>query len=188
MGTKVTESLTREERWAKDDEDLRIHGLFGGRAVEAPPFAYGEASGELQAAVDDLYVSYEDLPPAEAKHRTLSALARLNRDLDRKRSPRAAFTNARIRAPVALQLSVHHNRALLMGRPSTLTEAEWTAIYASFRGRCAYCEEAKARTIDHVIPLSRGGAHCADNVVPACRPCNSRKGARPLHEMLERDG
>lgn len=31
--------------------------------------------------------------------------------------------------------------------------------------------------IDHVIPLSRGGHHVAENVRVACAPCNLRKGA-----------
>ena len=32
--------------------------------------------------------------------------------------------------------------------------------------------------MDHVVPISRGGLHCADNLRPACGPCNVRKGAR----------
>lgn len=30
-------------------------------------------------------------------------------------------------------------------------------------------------TIDHVVPLSRGGLDCLANIVPACRECNTRK-------------
>lgn len=35
-------------------------------------------------------------------------------------------------------------------------------------------------TIEHVIPLSRGGGHTPDNLRVACGPCNSRKGAKLL--------
>jgi 5-methylcytosine-specific restriction endonuclease McrA len=31
---------------------------------------------------------------------------------------------------------------------------------------------------DHVIPISRGGVHCAENLRPACAPCNQRKAAK----------
>ena len=34
-------------------------------------------------------------------------------------------------------------------------------------------------TIDHVVPVSKGGAHTMANVVLACLTCNKRKGARP---------
>ncbi len=42
---------------------------------------------------------------------------------------------------------------------------------------CQYCG-ARAESIDHVIPRSRGGTHTWDNVVAACRRCNSRKENR----------
>lgn len=61
-----------------------------------------------------------------------------------------------------------------------LTPDEWVEIIARSDGRCAYCGCVPDRiTMDHVIPLSRGGNHTASNVVPACGPCNSRKGDGP---------
>ena len=45
--------------------------------------------------------------------------------------------------------------------------------------QCQYCG-ARAETIDHVVPRSRGGTHTWENVVAACRPCNLRKGDRLL--------
>lgn len=65
---------------------------------------------------------------------------------------------------------------------ATLTAAEWREILAEWHHRCAYCAvpfsaEVKA-TQDHVVPVSKGGHHTRENVVPACKPCNSRKGAR----------
>ncbi len=48
-------------------------------------------------------------------------------------------------------------------------------------GRCQYCGD-KAESIDHVIPRSRGGEHRWENVVAACRRCNTQKRDRLLHE------
>lgn len=48
------------------------------------------------------------------------------------------------------------------------------------KGQCYWCKKyvgIKKLTQDHVIPLSRGGSHDESNVVAACGPCNSRKGA-----------
>lgn len=42
------------------------------------------------------------------------------------------------------------------------------------------------RTLDHVIPQSSGGKDELANVVVACRSCNARKGARPVHEYAGR--
>lgn len=55
------------------------------------------------------------------------------------------------------------------------------AVFARDDHRCQYCG-ARADSIDHVIPRSRGGAHTWDNVVAACRPCNTRKRDRYLED------
>jgi 5-methylcytosine-specific restriction endonuclease McrA len=61
-----------------------------------------------------------------------------------------------------------------------LTGAQWEQIKASYRGRCAYCGKPTDNlTMDHVVPLARGGAHTASNIVPACLTCNMRKKVGP---------
>jgi 5-methylcytosine-specific restriction endonuclease McrA len=45
-------------------------------------------------------------------------------------------------------------------------------------GVCHYCGRqigARQLTMDHVVPLIRGGRSTRGNVVPACKPCNSKK-------------
>jgi len=63
-----------------------------------------------------------------------------------------------------------------------LTSTEWLAILAQADGHCAYCDKEAKLTLDHVIPLSKGGKHSKDNVVPACGHCNSSKGNKTLEE------
>lgn len=44
--------------------------------------------------------------------------------------------------------------------------------------RCYYCEQpfaAKELTMDHIVPLARGGCSTKSNVVPCCKSCNSQK-------------
>jgi 5-methylcytosine-specific restriction endonuclease McrA len=40
-------------------------------------------------------------------------------------------------------------------------------------------------TVDHVVPWQDGGTHALSNLVPACRPCNARKGTMSLEEFRE---
>lgn len=63
------------------------------------------------------------------------------------------------------------------------------AIYAkaktAVRVRCAYCgkyPKVGQRHVDHVIPLSRGGSHSADNLLIACGSCNLAKHAMTAAE------
>lgn len=48
------------------------------------------------------------------------------------------------------------------------------AVFVRDDHTCQYCGRA-AENVDHIIPRSKGGAHTWDNVVAACKPCNSRK-------------
>jgi 5-methylcytosine-specific restriction enzyme A len=46
------------------------------------------------------------------------------------------------------------------------------------RGECYYCKQrfpAKSLTMDHVIPVSRGGFSKKSNIVPCCKECNNKK-------------
>jgi 5-methylcytosine-specific restriction endonuclease McrA len=52
-------------------------------------------------------------------------------------------------------------------------------IFARWRSRCAYCD-APAEHLDHVVPISRGGADAAHNLLPACAPCNLSKSDKSL--------
>jgi len=51
---------------------------------------------------------------------------------------------------------------------------QYQEIWERHKGLCAYCF-GKAETMDHVIPLSRGGMHVPSNLVPACKRCNFEK-------------
>ena len=47
---------------------------------------------------------------------------------------------------------------------------------------CSYCGGEQSLSADHLIPSSRGGLNTGDNLVWACRSCNSSKGARDFLE------
>ena len=48
---------------------------------------------------------------------------------------------------------------------------------------CIYCGDY-ADTVDHVIAIALGGPHVLDNLVPACRSCNSSKGSSTIIEWF----
>jgi len=48
---------------------------------------------------------------------------------------------------------------------------------------CQYCGTPKALTIDHVVPVSRGGKSTFENCVTACRSCNNKKSNKLPSEV-----
>jgi 5-methylcytosine-specific restriction endonuclease McrA len=51
------------------------------------------------------------------------------------------------------------------------------SVFARDNWTCQYCG-APAENLDHVVPRSGGGEHSWENVVAACRRCNSKKENR----------
>lgn len=67
-------------------------------------------------------------------------------------------------------------RARQLEAPGKTTRVQLQARWDYYGGRCGMCGR-EAESIDHVIPLARGGANWPSNLRPACMACNMRKGA-----------
>jgi len=69
--------------------------------------------------------------------------------------------------------------AILESSEATLTAAEWLELVGQHTC-CPLCHREFGPvlkvTMDHVVPLTKGGVHTIENVQPLCRPCNSSKG------------
>lgn len=74
--------------------------------------------------------------------------------------------------------------------PSRVAGWQMQIIMESFSEMpCHYCGTRKGpMTIDHKVPLARGGSHEVRNLFPACRPCNSSKGATMPEDFALRRG
>ena len=71
-------------------------------------------------------------------------------------------------------------RALIRGlQKRDFTYEQWICLIEKTGGRCVYCGEVKLLTVDHIIPISKGGQHTRSNIAPACKSCNSRKKDGP---------
>lgn len=59
---------------------------------------------------------------------------------------------------------------------------QWVEFYGYHCAYCTvYCEEN--RTVDHIIPISKGGRNQFINMVLSCRKCNEEKGDKLLSEF-----
>lgn len=70
----------------------------------------------------------------------------------------------------------HRLRELQRGRVST--GFDWELVLAIYGERCALCRAGGKMTVDHIIPLSRGGGNWQFNIRPLCDPCNTEKGSQ----------
>ncbi|MGD2269169.1 MAG: HNH endonuclease [Desulfobacterales bacterium] len=62
-------------------------------------------------------------------------------------------------------------------RARALKESQWWKRRLA-KGECHYCGRTaspKDLTMDHIVPISRGGKSTRGNVVAACKECNNKK-------------
>ncbi len=70
----------------------------------------------------------------------------------------------------------HRRRSAIKELPVLLTLEQWNMCLNYFGNKCAYCGVSTGdMTQDHFVPLSRKGEYTINNIIPACRSCNSSK-------------
>jgi len=70
---------------------------------------------------------------------------------------------------------VQRRRNRKRGNGGSYTAQEWQELCDRAWNRCLDCGRKKPLSVDHVIPVSKGGTSEISNLQPLCVPCNSRK-------------
>ncbi|KAJ8763197.1 hypothetical protein K2173_025582 [Erythroxylum novogranatense] len=90
------------------------------------------------------------------------------------KSPSGSFyIPAVLRVPNLLQVFKRRRIKSNLSRKNVLYRDNYT---------CQYCYARENLTIDHVLPVARGGEWTWENLVAACAKCNSKKGQKTLME------
>lgn len=80
----------------------------------------------------------------------------------------------------------HRRRPKINADEGDFTSEQWRLLCVKYNYTCLCCH-TKAEdtpegtmTIDHVIPLSKGGSNHISNIQPLCRSCNSKKHRKTI--------
>jgi len=116
---------------------------------------------------------YRERHPEEVRAR-VDRYQSANKELIREREKSYRKNNA-----AKILVKNAKRRASLANVPTIPFTVEQLEQKWSYYGhRCWMCGSAEITTMDHVKPISLGGAHMLANLRPACSVCNSRKGAK----------
>ncbi len=74
-------------------------------------------------------------------------------------------------------------------KAKALRKSEWWKRQRA-KGTCHYCGEnfqPAELTMDHILPVVRGGKSVKSNCVPCCKECNNEKACLTPAEMILRE-
>jgi 5-methylcytosine-specific restriction endonuclease McrA len=118
----------------------------------------------------------KNLEQSRAKRRKRVNLWYQNhKEEERKRNRDYAISN-----PEAKRLSEQRRRIRKIGNGEFLILPKETNKLLT--GNCFGCGSKENITLDHIIPISRGGQHSVGNLQPLCKSCNSSKNAKTIME------
>lgn len=94
---------------------------------------------------------------------------------------------------VCTQYRIELNKTITTKEPSNISADYYNIrenrlkVYERDGYKCRYCQKQLTRftsTLDHIMPVARGGDNSFENLVTACLDCNSRKNVKPLGDFL----
>jgi len=78
---------------------------------------------------------------------------------------------------------VNKRRVFLKNNGGFHTIKDWKNLKLQYNLTCLDCKKQEPKiklSIDHIIPISKGGSDNIENIQPLCRSCNSKKGIKIL--------
>jgi len=139
---------------------------------------------DYQAQQRNYRIGYNQRPEVKAKNHQYNLAYRNHPENQEKARAKTIEWRKRNVDKTRYQAQVKRTRKL--NAEGTYTFEQWRMLL-SFFDACPRCGKQNILTVDHIIPLSKGGTNYLDNLQPLCRSCNSSKNAhliidyRPAH-------
>lgn len=99
--------------------------------------------------------------------------------------------------PPSMYQILNYNRDDMLDKLNTLKQSNVGIIspkrerlWLSQNGICHYCRnqiERKNWTVEHLVPISKGGSRIPANEVGACKSCNNARGNQSIESFLSSD-
>ncbi len=162
---KLNETDQRKHRIAKTNDIAALRNLANDTANDSDSLTTFERDFQV------FHDSIESLPSKIANARKFTAIGHIkkfNRGWDRIRS---------INAYISQHIVIDYADARRLANAAIRPDWRRANILNKQGGKCRYCGAMEELTIDHILPVFRGGNSNDENLQGLCGTCNARKGA-----------
>jgi len=77
--------------------------------------------------------------------------------------------------PEEQRVTNERRRSRVRNLPHTFTTNQWKEVREYFSNKCVFCDSEEPLAMEHLIPVKKLGEFTRDNIVCACKSCNSGK-------------
>jgi 5-methylcytosine-specific restriction endonuclease McrA len=152
-----------------------------------PPdaFRFRPGTAQLEAYCRPCDSTYNAEKRSKNREARLAACRKWHQEnKDRQRATNKRWVKAN---PERVRASWRRARARRRNAEGEFTEADTSRLLVEQRGTCNGCggDIRETWTVDHIMPLSRGGSNWPDNIQLLCALCNSKKGNRTMEEWTD---
>lgn len=98
------------------------------------------------------------------------------------------FWQGGITTPERIRYLGTQYRVRKLNAEGSFTQQEWEDLKQKFNYTCLCCKKSEPKvtlSVDHILPLTKGGTDYIDNIQPLCRRCNSIKNAKHIDYRYE---
>lgn len=190
MRTKDAQDIRRKRHFDKNREKIReqqrLNAIKNRDIKKEYDKKYSEENKERITARQKKYYNdnFERIQQYHKERNADPEYKARRREYRKTRKERDAylFNEWRLKNTKRISTNKQRRHSRQKGLKSTFTHNEWLEAIDAFDGLCAYCGEDKELTRDHFIPVTSDGEFTVENIIPACRSCNSSKNNTEFFE------
>jgi len=146
--------------------------VVGGRIHQCKSCVKDRMKIYIQNNVEKLYLDRKRRYWADRENALRKSIEWGRQNKDKRRIIKKRWSDKNQMAKAVMNKNWNANKLGAIGR---FTLEEYKAKLESHGNKCGYCKEREPYTVDHIIPISRGGSNYIDNIMPCCLQCNGQK-------------
>lgn len=164
-------------------KDKKLNGIPDSQKKNISKKMKGRIPKHMEALIkaSPFQKGHKDMVPQDARDRAGKKISKILKALYKNPENHPCWRGKNASSKEYKRLWSHKRRVRIRGNSGEFTIGEWELLKKQYGFTCPCCgrnEPEIQLTIDHIIPVVKGGSNYIENIQPLCRSCNSKKNIK----------